>query len=186
VAHPHPVRVIRFSPPLAAHRAVQVALAPSLLQARLCLIRVRVLVSHHPAVVQVHLAHLPSHPHPLLAAQVVSRPVALASQAHAVLHFLRVLHPATLDSLQALVALHSQALRAVRRLLVAAHLPSHHALQALHPVIRPFLPALVLALAHHRRARVFKNYKASIGIQIVRTVDIRLVLWDLALVLQIE
>jgi len=186
VAHPHPVRAIQPFPPLAAHRVVQVAPAPSLHQARLCLIRVRVLVSHHLAVVQAHLALLRSRPvhlafHHLRAAvlhlvplhSLHARPVAVHRpvtqhfpQAHRVL------------VAQVLVVLHS--LLAVVRVVSA----SHH--QALHPVTQHFLLHHVLALALHLRARAFKNYKASIGIQLVRTVDILFLLWDLALISQIE
>ena len=179
VAHLHPVRVIRFSPPLAAHRAVQVALALSLLQARLCLIRVRVLVSHHPAVVPAHLAHLRSHPVP----RAFHHPVAVL-RALAVLHLVplhspQARRPVIQHFLQALVVLHSQALQAVRRLSVAVHRPSHLALQALHPVTRLSRPLHALALALHLRARVLMNYKASISIQTAKRAALRYRLWDL-------
>lgn len=164
MAHPHPVRAIRLSPPLAAHRAVQVALAPSHHQARLCLIRVRVLVSHHLAVVPAHLAHLRSHP----VHRAFHHPVAVHLRA-AVLHLvplpsLQARRPVTQHFPQVHRVLVAQVLVVLRSLLVVvqAAFPSHH--QALLPVIQHFLPVLAQAVHLHLRARVFKNYKASIGI----------------------
>ena len=171
---------------LVVHRAFLHALVRSLPQVQLYLFQAPALAYHHRAVVQApfrparraHLllvaAHLRSHLHL----------VVLLHRAHLASH--RVLHLAIRHFLPALRALHSQAHQAAHLLLVAAHLHSHFLHQALHPVTQHFLPALALAAHHPLRALVFKSYRGNIGIQIVMNLALRLLWWDLALVLLVE
>lgn len=171
---------------LAAHRAFLHALVRSLPQVRLYLSQAPALRLVPLPSQAVHLVHLRSHP------------------AHLVSHHLRavVLHPAHLHP--AHLVSHPQALLAIRHslqarrlaahlqvavlrsLLVAAHLHSHFLHQALHPVTQHFLPVHLHALHLHHRALVFKSSKGNIGIQIVMKAALRLLWWDLALVLLVE
>lgn len=88
--------------------------------------------------------------------------------------------------LQALLALHSQARRAVHRLLAVAPLPTRSPVRVLHPVIQLSLPALRVVAHLHRPARVSRSYRDNTSILRAMRVDIRLLLWDLALASQIE
>lgn len=173
-SHPHLVHRVNLASQ--AQVVVFQAVVPHPSQAHALLPANHALVLHLAAHLAVAHFQVPvAHFHPLALHLVLRVPA---------------LHLAIRPLAQAVPVLLFQAHRAVLHHLVVVHLALHPLVQALLRVIQPFLllvplAAHLLAVLLHLRARVFRNYKVSIGIRRVMRVGLLLHLWDLALVLRI-